>query len=87
MDKQWDQYLNAVGGAKHPESTSRYETSSSEKEKTGFHDLEPQRPDLQARYDAMSAEWEGVYPTDQAMIQGLFSSEPAEVDKSLPERK
>ena len=50
-------------------------------------DLVPPRPDIQARYDAMSPEWEGVTPTNRALIQGMFTSGPAEVDKPLPERK
>ena len=50
-------------------------------------DLVPPRPDIQARYDAMSPEWEGVIPTNRAMVQGMFTSGPAEVDKPLPERK
>ena len=87
METQWNQYLNAVGSAENPVSTSRYETSSSEKGKTGFFDLTPSRPDVQARYDAMSGEWEGVVPTNRAIIQGLFKSEPSDLDKSLPERK
>lgn len=84
MEKQWSQYVNAVGVSENPVSTSRYEATSSEKCKTGFMDLTPPRPEIQARYDAMSAEWEGVIPTNRAVIQGLFKSEPAE---NLPERK
>ena len=87
MNSQWAYYQNAVGVAENPVSTSRYEATSSVHGKTGFVDLVPPRPDIQARYDAMSPEWEGVLPTNRAMIQGLFSSGPAEVDKSLPERK
>ena len=87
MDTSWTQYQNAVGVAENPVSTSRYEATSSEKGKTGFVDLVPPRPDIQARYDAMSPEWEGVVPTNKAMIQGLFTSSPVELDKTLPDRK
>jgi hypothetical protein len=87
MNTQWNQYQNAVGAAENPVSTSRYEATSSVHGKTGFVDLVPPRPDIQALYDAMSPEWVGVLPSDRAAIQGLFSSGPAEVDKSLPERK
>ena len=87
MTTPWTQYQNAIGVAENPVSTSRYPATSSEQGKTGFVDLVPPRPDIQARYDAMSPEWEGVVPTNKAVIQGLFSSGPAEVDKSLPDRK
>jgi hypothetical protein len=87
MSTPWTQYQNAVGGSEHPVSTSRYEATSSVGGKTGFMDLVPPRPDIQARYDAMSPEWEGVTPTNRALIQGMFTSGPAEVDKPLPERK
>jgi hypothetical protein len=87
MNLQWAYYQNAVGVAENPVSTSRYQSTSSVQGKTGFVDLVPPRPDIQARYDAMSPEWEGVSPTNRAMIQGMFSSGPAEIDKSLPERK
>ena len=87
MNSQWAYYQNAVGVAENPVSTSRYQSTSSGKCKTGFFDLEPAQPEIQARYDAMSPEWSGVSPTNRAVIQGMFSSGPAEVDKSLPERK
>lgn len=54
---------------------------------TGFQDLTPANPELQAKYDAMSETWAGVKPTNEAVIQGLFSSQPSPVDKSLPQYK
>jgi hypothetical protein len=54
---------------------------------TGFQDLTPANPELQAKYDAMSESWLGVKPTDKALVQGLFTSQPSPVDKTLPKRK
>jgi len=54
---------------------------------TGFQDLTPANPELQAKYDAMSGSWEGIIPTNKAVISGLFTSQPSPIDKSLPEYK
>ena len=61
MDKEWSGYQSANNGFALPQSTSAvYPTSSSETGVTGFQDLKPYAPDVQARYDAMSGNWEGV---------------------------
>lgn len=54
---------------------------------TGFQDLTPANPELQAKYDAMSDKWMGINPTDKAVVNGLFSSQPSPVDKTLPQYK
>jgi hypothetical protein len=54
---------------------------------TGFQDLTPANPELQAKYDAMSDSWLGVKSTDKALVQGMFTSQPSPVDKTLPNRK
>jgi hypothetical protein len=86
----WSGYLNANGAygiPAHSDATVKYPTTSDAKGKVGFTDLTPQRPDLQARYDAMSGSWEGVAPASKAVIDGLFKSGPSDVDKTLPQRK
>jgi hypothetical protein len=68
MDKQVDSYNVAVGEHTLPVSSKapvRYQTSSSEEGLTGFQDLTPANPQLQARYDAMSPEWVGVKGTNK----------------------
>jgi len=68
MDKQVASYNAAVGDHILPASSKGvipYQTSSSEEGLTGFQDLTPANPQLQARYDAMSPEWEGVKATNK----------------------
>lgn len=84
----WNGYVQATAGHAIPAqsgSVAKYAATSDAKGKVGFLDLTPQRPDLQARYDAMSGTWEGVTPTNKAIIDGLFRSGPAEIDKTLPQ--
>jgi hypothetical protein len=54
-----------------------YQTSSSEPGLTGFQDLKPANPQLQARYDAMSSQWEGIKPSNGDVFQTLPKSETA----------
>jgi hypothetical protein len=68
MDKQVASYNVAVGDHSLPVSSMgavRYETSSSEHGLTGFQDLTPANPQIQARYDAMSPEWIGITGTNK----------------------
>lgn len=88
MNTHWGGYVDALGANAHPTpSVAPYPATDSSKCRTGFQDLTPAQPAIQARYDAMQPEWEGVLPTNRAVIQGLFSGEPAPVDKTLPQRK
>ena len=86
----WSGYLNAndaYGIPSQSNSVAKYPATSDAKGKVGFVDLTPQRPDLQTRYDAMSGTWEGVAPSNKAVIDGLFKSGPSPVDKTLPQYK
>jgi hypothetical protein len=77
MDKQVASYNAAVGEHTLPVSSKgvvRYQTSSSEEGLTGFHDLVPANPQLQARYDAMSPEWEGVKATNKHIFKNSAAS-------------
>jgi hypothetical protein len=88
METNWGGYVTALGANTHPvPSVALYPTTDSSKCRTGFQDLTPANPGIQARYDAMQPTWEGVTPTNRAVIQGLFSTEPAPVDKTLSQRK
>jgi len=56
---------------------------------TGFLEAKPRDPDTQARFDAMSDQWEGVYASDAAVKQGLYvedSAEPARIREIKPQR-
>lgn len=92
MDAAWNSYATAVGEQAHPKCSNepivKYKVTDEKSDWwTGFQGLIPANPELQARYDAMSAKWEGVSPTNTAVIQGLFTSQPTPVDKTLPQYK
>ena len=77
MDKHLDNYNAALNSQNFPESTKsvpKYATSSSETGITGFQDLKPANPEVQARYDAMSGSWEGVEASNKANFKGSPSS-------------
>ena len=91
MDANWNSYGNAVAGQTHPKCSNppvaKYSVTDDKDWWTGFQGLVPANPELQAKYDAMSAAWLGEKPTNEAVIQGLFTSQPADLDKTLPQYK
>jgi len=55
---------------------------------TGFLEFKPRDTATQARFDAMSDQWEGVYASDAAVKQGLYiedSAEPARIRGKKPQ--
>lgn len=92
MESNWNSYAKSVGDQPLPvcsnEPVPKFAATSDDLTgKTGFQDLIPEKPDLQARYDAMSGSWEGVDPSNAAIVKGLFKSGPAPIDKTLPDYK
>ena len=92
MDANWNSYGKALEQQSHPKCSNppiaKYPATADDTDWwTGFQHLKPANPELQAKYDAMSAVWLGVTPTNEAVIQGLFSSQPSPLDKSLPQYK
>jgi|UniRef100_A0A6C0DTQ9 hypothetical protein len=87
MDKHWSGYLNAVGGNPVPQTSmpAPYLTSDPTPGTSGFLDLQVKKPDIQARYDAMSGSWAGVKASDAALSNGLFKTESMPIDKTLPQ--
>jgi len=89
----WSGYLDGVSKDSIPICSNppiqKYPATADPKQGwwTGFQDLTPANPELQAKYDAMSATWMGIKPTDKAIVQGIFSSQPSPLDKTLPEYK
>jgi hypothetical protein len=81
MDQQWAAYNVAVGDHTLPTSTKTqvipYKTTSSEKGITGFQDLTPANPQIQARYDAMSPEWEGITASNNYVFNNIAKSQSA----------
>jgi hypothetical protein len=77
MKQHWNNYLKALGNNAPPASSEPcpYLTSESKIGVSGFLDLKPARPDIQARYDAMSGSWEGVEASDKAALSGVFTTD------------
>jgi len=75
MEKHWSGYITALNKQSIPKSSDAYQTSDSNIGVSGFLDLTPKQPQIQARYDAMSGEWAGIAPTNKAISQGLFSTD------------
>ena len=82
--QNWQGYITALNQQSHPTNSMpqvpRYETSSSKTGKTGFMDLIASKPEITAKYDAMSSTWVGAEATEQAVVKGLFKSEAMPVD-------
>ena len=70
LSDHWNQYLNAIGGRPMPTSTNSepFPTSSSKIGVSGFLDLKPTKPEIQARYDAMQPTWGGIEATNKAIF-------------------
>lgn len=80
MDAQFKAYNVGVADYTLPKSTmapAPYQTSSSEHGLTGFQDLKPANPVVQARYDAMSPVWEGVTASNSYIFQNIPKSQAA----------
>ena len=86
MDKHWSGYLNAVGGTPVPQTSMppAYPTSDSTPGTSGFLDLPVKKPEIQARYDAMSGSWAGVQASTSAISSDVFKTESMPIDKTLP---
>ena len=71
MKAHWDGYLKALGKSPQPTSTNTIplETSSSAIGVSGFLDLKPKQPEIQAKYDAMSGSWEGISASEQNALK------------------
>jgi hypothetical protein len=70
IKNHWAGFLNAIGKAPNPSSTSTlpFENTSSKIGVSGFLDLKPSNSNFQARYDAMSGSWEGVSASENATL-------------------
>lgn len=92
MQQHWSGYLSALGAQKPPQTSmpdvAPYETSSNQTGVTGFMDLFPKQPQIQARYDAMQGTWEGPQASDEALTKGLFKTEAMPLEqKQTPNKK
>lgn len=84
MQQHWTGYLSALGSQKPPQTTmpgvAPYETSSNQTGVTGFMDLFPKQPQIQARYDAMQGTFEGPAAAEKAVAKGIFKAESMPVN-------
>lgn len=91
MQQHWSGYLAALGAQKIPQATmpevAPYETSSNQKGVTGFMDLTPKQPQIQAQYDAMQGTWEGPAAADKALSKGVFKTESMPLQQKHPYTK
>lgn len=82
LSDHWEQYLNAIGGRPMPTSTNSepFPTSSSKIGVSGFLDLKPAKPEIQAQYDAMQPRWEGISATNNAVfVHDMFRTDYAQM--------
>jgi hypothetical protein len=79
MQSHWAGYQKAIDQSNIPATSNVgvaiFKTTDDTKGKTGFIDLTPKKPELQARYDAMSGSWEGVKASEGAIKSGVFTTE------------
>jgi hypothetical protein len=84
MKNHWNGYMNAIGGTPKPISTNSQEfpNSSSKIGVSGFLDLKPAKPEIQARYDAMNPTWGGIDATNKAVfVHDMFKTDYMPVNK------
>lgn len=84
---QFQQYQEALGC--RPIRPSPYVKSNAGQNTipTGFLEFKPRDAATQARFDAMSDQWEGVNASEEAVKQGLFiedSAQPAALREKKP---
>ena len=79
MDSTWKGYQDANDVYALPKSTNpelpKYPNTDSKAGRTGFQDLTPSYPEIQANYDAMSGSWKGIEASNKATLKGgIFKS-------------
>jgi hypothetical protein len=85
MQKHWEGYLSALGKTPVPQSSvPAYQTSSSDLGVSGFLDMTPKNPEIQAKYDAMSGSWAGVDASNKAISKGVFSTDAMPIQQNHP---
>lgn len=84
MDSTWKGYQDANGVYQLPKSTNPELPKQPVDRtigKTGFADLKPSYPEIQAHYDAMSPTWAGVSASNKDMLKdGKFKSGATPLD-------
>lgn len=88
MESHWSGYMKAFEKqvTQPPVSSTAYPTTDSRTGVTGFLDIMPKNPQIQARYDAMSGSWEGVDASNKALAHGLFSTDPMPIKQTVSKK-
>jgi hypothetical protein len=78
----WKGFITALGSnpipsSSHPEVGTFRSTGTGGD--TGFLDLNPKKPEIQARYDAMNGSWEGIKASEAAVKAGIFKTDFAQL--------
>lgn len=81
MQNHWQGYITALGGGNQIPSSSNppVATFKTSDDSTGFLNLNPKNPEVQARYDAMNGSWEGIKSSEAAVKAGVFKTEFAQL--------
>jgi hypothetical protein len=71
IKNHWSGFLNALAKNPMPHGSNSlaFDTTSSKIGVSGFLDIKPSNPSFQAKYDAMSASWEGVDASEKATLK------------------
>lgn len=76
MENHWANYMKAFEKPiKLQTSMPSYENTSPDYNVSGFLDIKVKNPEIQARYDAMSGNWEGVSASESAISNNIFRTE------------
>jgi len=79
MQNHWQGYITALAATPIPSSSNPPVATFKPSDSTGFLDLNPKQPEIQARYDAMNGSWEGVRASEAAVKAGVFKTEFAQM--------
>jgi hypothetical protein len=79
MQNHWQGYITALSATPIPSSSHPAVATFKPSDDTGFLNLNPKNSEVQARYDAMSASWEGVNASNAAAKSGVFKTEFAQL--------
>ena len=76
MKAHWDGYLKAIGATPRPEKSIDlgvpFPNSTGNNVSTGFQEWRAADPDIQSKYDAMSASWEGIQASESKGVTSVF---------------
>ena len=81
LTTNYQDYVNALDKKSIPSTSYNAQTTT----RTGFLEFKPRDAETQARFDALSATWEGPEASEEAVKQGLYKEDSA--DAATREKK